>query len=263
MLRLIAAYDRTLRRSFAALESLHTGVLLGLLRAGALERLTQMSYRRRALYLEPGYNASGLFDWERDAVAQHLRAGSYLLLSGCGGGRELLALARNGYAVDACDPNAGYVAQAQRNLLDRRMPGRVLQAAPDSLPGEFDGPYDGMVLGWGMHTHIVGRNRRIALLRQLRGRAAAGAPLLLSFWTRTALSRRERMQHGVAGFLAVCSLNPRRPECGDDLNQQAFVHRFDETEVSEELREAGFRAMSYSAMPYGHAVATREAIPTR
>lgn len=255
MLRLIAAYDRTLRRSFAALESLHTGVLLGLLRAGTLERLTQLAYRKRDLYLDPGHNASGLFEWEDAAIRQHFREGSRVLLMGCGGGRELLALARNGYAVDACDPNAGYVAQAQRNLLDRRMPGRVLCAAPDALPDGFDGSYDGMVLGWGMYTHIVGRDRRIALLRRLRGRAAAGAPLLLSFWTRNALSRRERMQHGVAALLAVCSLNPRRPEFGDDLNQQAFVHRFDETEISEELREAGFRALSYSATPYGHAIA--------
>ena len=255
MLRLIAAYDRTLRRSFAALESLHTGVLLGLLRAGALERLTQMSYRRRALYLEPGYNASGLFDWERDAVAQHLRAGSYLLLSGCGGGRELLALAAGGFVVDAFDPNADYVALARRTLEQESLPGKVLQAEPNAVPADFAGPYEGFVLGWLMYAHIVGRDQRIAFLRSLRLRATTGAPLLLSFWARRASSRRERMQHAVALTTARLSFNPRSPEFGDDLNQQAFVHWFDEAGIASELREAGFQPISYAATPFGHVVA--------
>ena len=255
MLRLIAAYDRTLRRSFAALESLHTGVLLGLLRAGALERLTQLSYRRRGLYLEPGYNASGLFDWERDAISRHFHAGSHLLLAGCGGGRELLPLARDGFVVDAFDPNADYVAVSRRTLQQELLPGTILQAEPNTIPEDFAGPYQGFVLGWLMYAHIVGRDQRIAFLRSLRHRATTGAPLLLSFWVLRANSRRKRMQQAVARLTALISFNPRRPEFGDDMNQQAFVHWFDEAGIASELREAGFQPISYAATPFGHVVA--------
>lgn len=255
MLRLVTAYDRTLRRLLAALESFHTGLLLGLLRRDALDRMTQQSYRERALYLDDTYNASGLFDWERQAVAQHFRAGSRLLLSGCGGGRELLSLAQNGFIVDAFDPNADYVALARRTLEQGSLPGMVLQAEPNAVPVDFAGPYEGFVLGWLMYAHIVGRNARIAFLRELRRRAKAGAPLLLSFWPRRASSRRERMQHAVALTTARLSFNPRSPEFGDDLNQQAFVHWFDEAGIGSELREAGFQPISYAATPFGHVVA--------
>lgn len=255
MLRLVAAYDRSLRRSFAALESFHTGLLLGLLRAGALDRMTQLSYRARALYLEPGYNGSGLFDWERDAIARHFRPGSRLLLAGCGGGRELLPLARDGFVVDAFDPNAEYVALARRTLEEQGLPGQVLQAEPSVVPAKFAGRYDGFVLGWVVYAHIVGRNQRLAFLRELRRRATAGAPLLLSFWVRRASSRRERMQHAVARLVARLSFNPRRPEAGDDLNQQAFVHWFDEAGIGSELREAGFEPVGFKATPFGHVVA--------
>lgn len=255
MIRLVHAYDRGVRRLLATLESLHTGALLGLLRRRSLERLTSLSYRGRALYAEPGYNASGLLDWERGAFEQHFPSGSRLLVAGCGGGREMLALAEAGHEVDGFDPNAEYVAQAGRALLDRKLRGRAICAKPDAVPAEFAGPYEGLVLGWGMYTHVIDRDRRVAFLRELRGRANASAPLLLSFWTRASSSRRERFQHGLARFLAACSFNPRRPEAGDDLNQQAFVHWFDETEISEELKEAGFLMLSFSATPYGHAVA--------
>lgn len=257
MLRLVSAYDRNLRRLLAALESVHTGLLLGLLRRDALDRMTQQSYRQRALYLDDTYNASGLFDWERQAIAQHFHAGSRLLLAGCGGGRELLALAQEGFRVDAFDPNPDYVALAARTLREQGWPGRALPAPPGALPAELEGVYDGAILGWGMYTHLIGRDARVALLRAFHDRLVGDAPLLLSFWTRGDDSRRNRLQHAVAGIAATCSFNPRRPESGDDLSQQAFVHWFDPAEISGELQDAGFRLASWCAKPYGHAVARR------
>jgi len=256
MIRLVHAFDRGVRRLLAALESLHTGVLLGLLRRDSLQRLTALSYDARALYLDEAYNTSGLYDWERVAIERHFRRGSRLLLGGCGGGRELLALASDGFVVDAFEPNHAYVAQAQRNLDEKQLRGRVLRSAPDAMPDEFAGPYDGVVLGWGMYTHVVGRDRRIALLRALHERLVEGAPLLLSFWVRDASSRRLRWQQGVAATFASASFNPRRPEFGDDMNQQAFVHWFDEAGIGAELREAGFQPVSFKATPFGHVVAT-------
>lgn len=257
MLRLVFAYDRSLRRILAALESIHTGLLLGLLRRDALDRMTQQSYRERALYVDDTYNASGLFDWERQAVAQHFHAGSRLLLPGCGGGRELVALARDGFRVDAFDPNEDYVALAASTLRKQGLPGRALPAPPGTLPAELERVYDGAIVGWGMYTHVIDRDARVALLRELHDRLIDDAPLLLSFWTRGEDSRRRRLQHTMAVIAAACSFNARRPESGDDLSQQAFVHWFDQAEISSELQDAGFRPVSWCAKPYGHAVARR------
>src|SRR5690606_35718228 len=89
---------------------------------------------------------------------------------------------------------------------------------------------------------IPGRQARLALLRGLRPRLAPGAPVLLSFFTRTGDSGRLRSVARIAA--ALRRLRGAEPVAlGDDLAPN-FVHRFSVEEIREELREAGFELLT-------------------
>ena len=195
-------------------------------------------YGSQGLYRGDAHNRRGLFDWEEQALAAHFPPRGSLLVVGAGGGRELLALTRRGYAVDAFECNPELVEVA-RTFLPREGCDAVVRLLPrDAAPAE-GGPYDAAMAGWSVYMLIAGRRRRIAFLRGIRPRLRVGAPLLLSFFTRGGDARRFRILRAVGG--ALRRLRGDEPvELGDDLSPN-FVHRFTADEVEGELAEGGFR----------------------
>lgn len=256
MARLYAAWNRLVMGALALLETLHAGLWLGLLRRTQLNAVTARFYLAQACYVDSGYNASGLFDWERSAIARYFPSTGRVLVPGCGGGRELSALAAMGFRATGFDPDRRFVQAAQHadwSGLDH--PPVVLHAPPDQVPPGL-GLHDACLLGWTAYTHVAGRDARIAFLRELALSMLVGAPLLLSFWAWPPSVRRMRIAHRVASVVAQVTFNDRSPEYGDWLGQH-FVHYFDEVEIREELREAGFDMLTYVEEPCAHAVARR------
>lgn len=256
MARLYAAWNRLVMGALALLETLHAGLWLGLLRRTQLNAVTARFYLAQACYVDSGYNASGLFDWERSAIARYFPSTGRVLVPGCGGGRELSALAAMGFRATGFDPDRRFVQAAQHadwSGLDH--PPVVLHAPPDQVPPGL-GLHDACLLGWTAYTHVAGRDARIAFLRELATNMVVGAPLLLSFWAWPPSVRRMRIAHRVASVVAQVTFNDRSPEYGDWLGQH-FVHYFDEVEIREELREAGFDMLTYVEEPCAHAVARR------
>ena len=89
---------------------------------------------------------------------------------------------------------------------------------------------------------IPGREARLALLLGLRARLARGAPILISFFTRTGDSARLRAVARIAG--AIRRLRGAAPvEIGDDLAPN-YVHRFALDEVRAELAAAGLEPLA-------------------
>ena len=82
----------------------------------------------------------------------------------------------------------------------------------------------------------------------------AGAPLLVSFFTRGDDSRRLRLTYRIARILRRIRRSNDKVEIGDTLDG-TFDHHFTRDEVEKELAAAGFELVVYSATPYGHAVA--------
>jgi len=254
--RLYAVWNRIFMGGLALLETLHAGLWLGLLRRTQLNAVTARFYLGQACYVDSGYNASGLFDWERSAIARYFPSTGRVLVPGCGGGRELSALTAMGFRTTGFDPDPRFVDAAQdaevAGLAHRPV---VVHAPPDKVPEGLP-MHDACVLGWGAYTHMAGRDARIALLRELAGVLVPGAPLLLSFWASPPSPRRVRIAHRFASLVARLTFNDRSPEYGDWLGQH-FAHYFDEAEVRAELREAGFDMLTYIEEPYAHAVACR------
>lgn len=256
MTRFYAAWNRLVMAGLALLEAVHAGVWLGLFRRTQLNAVTADYYRRQSCYLDAGYNASGLFDWDRSAIDGYFPATGLILVPGCGGGRELAALAAMGFATTGFDPDLRFVQAAQHaDWSAVAHAPDVRHASPDQVPPGL-GPHDACVLGWGAYTHVAGRDARIRLLTQLADVLPSGAPLLLSFWANPPSVKKMRIAHQVASVVARLSLNRRVPEYGDWLGLH-FAHYFDEAAVREELRDAGFEMLVYIDDPYAHAVARR------
>jgi hypothetical protein len=85
--------------------------------------------------------------------------------------------------------------------------------------------------------------RRVAFLRELRALLPAGAPVLLSFFTRDPATPRHRIVAAVARV--VRRLRGGEPiELGDDLTPN-YLHPFTEDEVASELADGGFRIVRF------------------
>jgi hypothetical protein len=161
---------------------------------------------------------------------------------GAGGGREVLALAARGYAVTGYECNPALRRAGSVLLAEAGIDAELLPLARDAAPSG-GGPYDGVVIGWSTYSLVLGRHRRVALLRALRDHVAPGAPLLASHFTRPAGGdRRSRAVTTVAG--TTRRLRRAEPvEPGDDLGWNAF-HRFTRAEVESELAAGGFATVA-------------------
>jgi len=134
---------------------------------------------------------SSLFPFEERAIAQHfpLPPGT-LLVGAAGGGREALALARQGYSVVAFEPArplAASLAEVSGELPIESLVGRYedlpvvtsLSKPPATIDLRSRAPFAAAILGWGSISHIRSDQYCIATLRQF-GHLTRG-PILISY----------------------------------------------------------------------------------
>ena len=134
---------------------------------------------------------SGLFRWERDAIATHFPpAPCTMLIAGAGGGREAHALAAMGYAIVAFDPARELVASMDAHAAAipiERLIGRYsdlprLSAFDDtarSVDLSARPPFDVAILGWGSVSHLRHVDDIVAALRAMS--ALTSGPMLVSY----------------------------------------------------------------------------------
>jgi hypothetical protein len=250
--RCYLASARILNRFLALAHALFAGFWLGILRHADLQELDAVYYARKGMYRAGDYNRGGLFRWEREAVSRYFPARGKLLVTAAGGGREVLALLRMGYVVDAFECNRELAGFANSLLTASGYPPSVAVCERDVCP-PLDGPYDGAIVGWSSFMLIPGRLRRIRFLNQLRRAVRPGEPILLSF--AVGESGHRTLAAGCAfGNLFRRLRGAERIEPGDDLSPN-FVHHFSREEVARTLEAAGFRLAHFSTEEYGHAVA--------
>ncbi|HUE95139.1 MAG TPA: hypothetical protein VMN39_00680, partial [Longimicrobiaceae bacterium] len=124
------------------------GVWLALLQREDLHAVSSAVYSKRTFYHTPEYNRSGLWEWETRAINEHFASCSRLLVAAAGGGREVLALRKRGFAVDGFEAHPGLVHFANE-FLQEEGHGNGIQLAPwDGCP-DYPHVYDGVIIGWG------------------------------------------------------------------------------------------------------------------
>ncbi len=252
-------FRAALRKSTALAHICFEGFWLGVGSRRFFHEVDRLCYNAWPLYRDESYNQGGLMAWEARAVEKYFKAGQRLLLAGAGGGRETLALVGMGFQVLGFECHEGLRSLANRLLAKQGVAAKVLHSDRDRCP-KVSGAFDGLIIGWGAYMLIQGKRRRVSFLRQLRKRAAPGAPLLLSFFFRQGDTRRFRWSVGIANFIRKISF--RKPiELGDGLAPN-FVHYFSHAEIEEELRLAGFRLERLETLEYAHAIAFATDPPT-
>jgi hypothetical protein len=217
-----------------------------------LQAIAIRQYDRWKLYKSDNHNLAGLFAWETVVIEQYFGDCHSVLIGATGGGREAIALARNGVEVTAFDCQPKLVEAAEALLRAEGLEAQFTIADPDQVP-EGLGIYDGLILGWGAYIHIIGKENRVRFLRQFREHIEVGSPLLLSFFVRKADSRKMRFIQSIANTIRRLRRSDERVELGDTLNG-TFDHYFSEEEIRNELHAAGFAVEIFEDSPFGHAV---------
>lgn len=244
-------YQRT--RLLSWLAAAFDGLWLGLLRPRDLEALDEAFYQAtrerqqgRVLgYADAEYTRRGLEDWEERFVTQ-LPPQSRVLVTGAGGGREVLALLRAGHDAVGFEPNPAFVEGGDRTLAAEGHAGRLHPMPRDGFPS-VAGTFDAVIVGWGSYMSVPGRDARVSFLRAARSVLPAGGPMLVSGWYR---------ESDTAYDLTVARIGTRvrrvlrrAPlEVGDALID-CYVHRFTREELETEVVDAGFEPRTFGSEP--------------
>ena len=258
------ASRRLERRLLRGVDAAFRGAWLGLLDRDALAVLDASFYRttrekhdgRSLSYLDQEWTRRGLFDWEHRAIEAAFPPAGRVVVTGAGGGREMLPLLDMGYEVTGYEPHGGLVAAGTAFLAQEGHMAQLLQNRPDEFP--VGGAWDAVIVGWSSYMLIPGRKRRVAFLQAARRSVSVGAPLLASFYLRTAEDEaRLRLQSRIANVLRWLRRG-ERVELGDDFATDVvtnFVHRFSSDEIIDEFAAGGWKVASFHRDPYPHVVA--------
>lgn len=218
------------------------GFWLGVLSEAGLRGLDERYYDRTELYQTAGWNERGLFGWEREAIDKHFAGRERVAVVGSGGGREVLALLRAGYDAIGFESHPELAARADAFLTERGHPDRAHPARRDEFPAP-PLPCDAAVIGWGAYSLVHPRARRVSLLADAVRQLPPGAPVLLSFFTRSHDTRELRLTRSIAGALRRLRGGPPI-ELGDTLSPSR-VHVFSREELGAELAAAGMELSDF------------------
>jgi hypothetical protein len=259
LIRRYAASNRARARFEDALRAVLDGLWLGMFDHESLALLDEAHYATLVergcgtpfSYSDETYNQRGLQPWETAAVTGAFPPGGRVVVTGAGGGREVLGLLELGFDAVGFEPHPGLVRAGGEILAAEGHGERLRPMGRDAFPSDA-GELDALVVGWGSYMLIPGRSRRVAFLRDARRSMRPGSPVLMSFFVRSPELRDLHRLAAIAGV--VRRLRRREPaEVGDALRPN-YVHFFTRDEIAGELSEAGFRLEQFEAEPYGHAV---------
>lgn len=226
-------------RTLIALTRTLTYASAGLLRREELGRAVAGRWSRWGL--DERYALLGLFGWEEPFVRRFLKPDDRILVVGSGSGREVIALRRDGYAVEGLEP-AAPTAELSREIMTKiGVDARVRIGGIETV--ELDGTFDVFLFSWYCYSYIPQRATRVAALRSARAHLAPGGRILLSYIVGEPVPRRAPVQ--VAALVARATRSGWTPERNDVLGLEPgglhFEHHFAPGEIEEEAGAAGLR----------------------
>ena len=244
--RLVKTINRTIM-------ALHEGLWLGITNKQELMEITSRKYSNTTTYAGEAYNLSGLYDWEKKAIAEYFQECETILVGAAGGGREMIGLSEMGFQVDGFDSNQDLVSIMKKMVQEKDMKSEVKTALPDHVPETF-GKYDGLIMGWAGYSHIQGIENRITFLKELRAHTHPGCPLLISFVDSDENPAYMKISYQIARIIRAIRFSKEKIELGDTL-KELFLHHTCEDEIRRELGQSGFRLVRYSEEDFSHAIA--------
>lgn len=237
-------------------SGLITGLALGLFDRKDFHDLDHLNAGRTGKWSSEHHNLRGLLPWERRAINTWFPASGRLLITAVGGGREVLALEPMGYDIEGFECNPQLAEAANEHLQSHGFRSRVATCPRDVAP-HAEGMFDGVIVGWGSYTLVMGRSTRIAFLKSLAWMMPEGAPLLLSYFKlEHPPGLADSVQHKLASWIR--RIRGASPLEVNDVMDWNFRHRFENHEIRSELAAAGFQTVYVGDDDYPHAVGVRK-----
>lgn len=170
------------------------------------------------------------------------RTGRILVLGG-GGGREAIAFARQGFRVAGVDFSEAMLAQAREHMAQR---GLDFQGWQGDI-SQFEAPAESFDVVWTstfLYSVVLGRKRRVEMLRRIHQALKPGGVLVCSFFwdPRAKTSRKGELLRRVVAWL---TLGNTAYENGDVLiSAIEFRHAFwDKKDLQAEFAAGGFEVL--------------------
>jgi hypothetical protein len=243
----VLAVGRVPGRPGRVLHGACSGIWLGVLDDHRLCRLDERFYARDTAYRTEAWNDRGLHVWEQRAIKEAFAPGGRIVVPGCGGGREVLALLESGFDAVGYEPHPLLADYADELLTRRGFPGRAQRMPRDEFVDP--GPCDGVLVGWGAYSAIATQERRLGFLTRAVAAIGAGGGggggVIVSGFARPAHTREARLTATLANGIRRPMGRPRI-ELGDAL-APSRVHVFTYQSLAGELSTAGLEFKSMRA----------------
>jgi len=191
---------------------------------------------------------TGLVDWENEVVTRFCQKKSSFLVLGCGGGREVIALAKMGFFVVGIDSSSMMLEIGRVNAQREKV-------TVDFREGDFLSPDTGKdkfsycLLSCVMYSSVPSRQMRVAMLRQIRNVLEDKGILIIHFLldSKKVNSRWHAAKKKIASlFRGNVTYSP-----GDTFSTSLHFMRYfpSDKEIVLEAKEAGFLVQAKGVFP--------------
>lgn len=184
--------------------------------------------------------------WEKELLEGPLRVPGRLLDVGCGTGREAALFEKLGFEVTGIDPSPMMIETARRRAAEAGLRARFSVASADDFEAPA-GSFDRVYFTRTLISCILGKSRRLEILRRMKRLLRPGGTLVISGYARNpseegfsfqASWRARRLLSRVLGGYPFEKGDAWMPVPGEGLG---LFHRFAPGELAAELQTAGFK----------------------
>jgi len=193
----------------------------------------------------------GLNPFEVRVYTKWLPPSGRVLLVGSGAGRDLIGLARLGYAVAGIEQAPDLVDASRGHLARRGITACVRTGFVEAI--EIEGEYDAVIFAPSCYSNMRSSEVRVATLRRLRTHLAPGGRIVINYIATGSPSRLATTLVRVSAAIAMAGW---RPEAGDSFSFRRlapdvpyFFHTFLPADVARECASAGLRPIGEECPP--------------
>jgi SAM-dependent methyltransferase len=198
--------------------------------------------------------AARLLPWEEVLVERFIPPGAQVLVIGCGGGRDLAALAERGCQVTGVEPSDSAISQAQRMLREQHVPATLVKGFFEDVP--VPGAFDAVIFSYYCYAFIPVSRRRTDALRKAAALLKPGGYVLVSRASGTVRPRAALIR--IARTVGALCGSDWRLEPGDVIWENrrrrpsySFTHAFAVGELEREAAAAGLTTVCQEATADG------------
>ncbi len=239
---------RFLYRCIERVDLFIEAIWLSFLSEKQFKGLIESFYKNDNRYTQSNKIKKGLFQWEMDIAKYSPIKDAKIVVIGAGGGRECWALNELGFNVSGYEPDSKMVEYAKRFILEKQLPIKYTELPANAIPNE---KCDLFWFGWGVYTHIFGRDKRVDMLLEAKSVIPTNGYIIISYWIENRSDKKlNRLRKTINRF------NRRNVESGESFKQGLWGKQFTKEQIKEEANLAKLKIIHISEKEYGHAILT-------